>query len=229
MAMRNAGGRSRNSHATWDHDEIQQWAEERGAVPVRVKGTGGRRGGKDIGMIRLDFPGFSGRGSLEEITWNEWFENFDENNLALVHSDRAAGGPRSNFNKLVSRDSVESGSEGRSRPSGRARSTGGRSSSTRRGARAPSGSRARSRSTSTSRSRSLSASGRRSGEESQSGSSARRRSTGRRPARAKRLASRSGSRIRRATSSTPRSRTRRTSSTRRRRTSGSRSGARARR
>src|SRR5947209_4029419 len=52
-----------------DHEEIRQWAEERGARPACVKGTG-RKG--DIGMIRLDFPGFSGEDSLQEISWDEW-------------------------------------------------------------------------------------------------------------------------------------------------------------
>ena len=46
------------SKVTFDHDEIRRWAEERNAKPACVKGTGG---GSDIGMIRLDFPGYSGR------------------------------------------------------------------------------------------------------------------------------------------------------------------------
>jgi hypothetical protein len=27
----------------------------------------------DVGMIRIDFPGFSGEDPLEEISWDEWF------------------------------------------------------------------------------------------------------------------------------------------------------------
>ena len=60
-------------------------------------------------MIRLDFPGFSGAESLQEISWDEWFRSFDENNLALLHQDKTAGGQKSNFNKLISRESLESG------------------------------------------------------------------------------------------------------------------------
>jgi hypothetical protein len=51
-----------------DHDEIRQWAEERNARPSCVRGTGG---GEDVGMIRLDFPGFSGEQSLEQIEWDD--------------------------------------------------------------------------------------------------------------------------------------------------------------
>jgi hypothetical protein len=35
-------------------------------------------------MIRLDFPGYGGEESLEEISWDEWFDKFDERNLALL-------------------------------------------------------------------------------------------------------------------------------------------------
>jgi uncharacterized protein (DUF342 family) len=76
-----------------------------------VKGTGG---GSDIGMIRLDFPGWSGDESLEHISWDDWFEKFDESNLALLVQERTGKGEKSNFNKLVSRENVEAkGSRGR--------------------------------------------------------------------------------------------------------------------
>src|SRR4051812_16517195 len=86
-----------------DHDEIQLWAEERGGKPACVRGTGGK---DDVGMIRLDFPGYNGADSLEEIPWDEWFEKFDESNLALLVQDETARGQRSNFNKLVSRSNA---------------------------------------------------------------------------------------------------------------------------
>jgi hypothetical protein len=90
-----------SSHALIDHEEIKRWAEARGAHPACVKGTGGRG---ETGMIRLDFPGYSGEGSLEEISWEDFFEKFEKKNLALVVQDKTAEGERSNFNKLVDRD-----------------------------------------------------------------------------------------------------------------------------
>ncbi|HEY4678495.1 MAG TPA: hypothetical protein VIJ01_15120 [Candidatus Angelobacter sp.] len=98
-----------------DHDEIRQWAEDRNARPACVRGTGGS---EDVGMIRLDFPGFSGEKSLEHIEWDEWLQKFDESGLALLVQDTTADGQRSNFNKLVSRETAEST---RKRPSGSAR------------------------------------------------------------------------------------------------------------
>jgi hypothetical protein len=93
-----------SAHPLTDHDEIRRWAEERNAKPSCVKGTGGK---DDTGMIRLDFPGYSGGDSLQEISWEEWFQKFDENDLALLVQDKTAQGQKSNFNKLVSRATAE--------------------------------------------------------------------------------------------------------------------------
>src|SRR5690349_15522393 len=116
------------SHVLTDHEEIRRWAEERNAAPSCVRGTGGKN---DIGMLRLDFPGYSGQQSLEHIDWNDWFEKFDERGLALLVQDNTARGQRSNFNKLVSRETAraaQSGSRSAGRGStssrGRARSSG---------------------------------------------------------------------------------------------------------
>jgi ferritin-like metal-binding protein YciE len=99
-ARRRGGG----GHVMIDHDEIRRWAEERGAHPACVRGTGGEG---DTGMIRLDFPGFTGEQSLQPISWDEWFDKFDKNNLALVAQDLTAKGEKSNFNKIVGRETVE--------------------------------------------------------------------------------------------------------------------------
>jgi len=101
-ARRQGNGNSRKgSQMTTDHEQIRQWAEARGAHPACVKGTG-RKG--DTGMIRLDFPGFSGGDSLQQISWEEFFDRFDANQLALVYQDKTAAGETSNFNKLVRRE-----------------------------------------------------------------------------------------------------------------------------
>jgi len=92
------------SKTTTDHEEIRRWAEERGAKPSAVKGTGGE---EDVGIIRLDFPGYSGEGRLEEISWEEFFQKFDESGLALVYQEQTADGDTSNFNKLVRREAAE--------------------------------------------------------------------------------------------------------------------------
>src|SRR4051794_20014907 len=92
------------SKTTQDHEEIRRWAEERGGKPAHVKST---ESDDDIGILRIDFPGYSGGGSLEEISWDEFFEKFDENNLALVYQEETAAGERSNFNKIVKAETVD--------------------------------------------------------------------------------------------------------------------------
>jgi hypothetical protein len=92
------------SKTTTNHEEIRKWAEARGGKPAHVKGTGGA---DDTGIIRIDFPGYSGEGKLEEIPWEEFFEKFDAQELALVYQEKTAEGQKSNFNKLVSRETVD--------------------------------------------------------------------------------------------------------------------------
>jgi hypothetical protein len=101
---------ARKSRVLTDHDEIRSWAEERDAQPACVRGTGSE---EDVGMIRLDFPGYSGETSLEPIEWDEWFQKFDENNLALLVEDETARGQTSNFNKIIGRETAAARSEGR--------------------------------------------------------------------------------------------------------------------
>lgn len=96
---------ARSSNLTIDHDRIRRWAEARGARPACVKGTS--RGQGDPGMIRLDFPGASGEGKLEDISWDEWFEKFDRSNLALLYQEVTKDGTKSHFNKLVRRDRLK--------------------------------------------------------------------------------------------------------------------------
>lgn len=105
-----------SSQQTTDHEEIRRWAEERGGKPACVRGTGGS---DDVGLLRIDFPGYSGEDSLEEISWDEFFEKFDEQQLALLYQEETAGGKRSNFNKLVRRDSSSGKKSSSSRSHGR--------------------------------------------------------------------------------------------------------------
>jgi hypothetical protein len=89
------------ANSTIDHDVIKEWAEARGGHPAHVRATGDESEG-DVGVIRIDFPGYSGEGTLEEITWDDFFEKFEERQLAFLYQDDE----ESRFNKLVSRESV---------------------------------------------------------------------------------------------------------------------------
>lgn len=88
------------SKTTTDHDEISTWVEARGGKPSTVKRTAD---GDEPGVLRIDFPGYSGEESLEEISWAAFFEKFDEEKLAFLYQEETRDGEESRFSKLVSR------------------------------------------------------------------------------------------------------------------------------
>jgi hypothetical protein len=90
---------STHSQATTDHDAIRRWVESRQGRPTRVRGTGDERG---EGILRIDFS--EPENKLEEISWDEFFETFDDRKLAFLHQDRTADGKVSRFFKFVHRD-----------------------------------------------------------------------------------------------------------------------------
>ncbi len=89
------------SKTTTRHEDIKKWAEARGGVPATVKGTDA--GDDPAGILRIHFPGYSDDQDLREIDWNEFFEKFDEKNLAFLYQDKTADGETSRFFKFVSR------------------------------------------------------------------------------------------------------------------------------
>ncbi|MCT2141112.1 hypothetical protein [Dietzia cinnamea] len=88
------------STTTTDHGEIRKWVESNDGKPACVRDTGK---GDDPGVLRFDFPGGAGDESLEQISWDEWFEKFDSQGLALLYQEKKASGEGSTFFKLVNR------------------------------------------------------------------------------------------------------------------------------
>ena len=97
---------------TIDHEEIKRWVESHGGHPATVKRT---RSKSDPGLIRIDFPGYSGEKSLQPIAWDEWFAKFDGQELAFVYQE----GKNTRFNKLVRRDAKKVQASDRRRGSSR--------------------------------------------------------------------------------------------------------------
>ena len=89
------------SKTTTDHDEIRRWVEEHDGSPASVRGT---ENGNGAGVLRIDFPGGAGEDQLEHISWDDWFEKFDDEELAFLYQEQKASGEDSTFFKLVSRD-----------------------------------------------------------------------------------------------------------------------------
>lgn len=91
---------SSESKVTTDHQEIKQWVDARGGTPARVKGTAE---GATAGVLRIDYPGYSGEDTLEPITWEEFFEAFEASELAFLYQDETKDGNESRFSKLIAR------------------------------------------------------------------------------------------------------------------------------
>jgi hypothetical protein len=87
------------SQTTTDPAAIREWATTRGGRPARVKSTGD---GGDPGVLRIMFD--PKEESLEEIGWEEFFEKFEESNLAFLFQEQTTDGDMSRFFKLVSRE-----------------------------------------------------------------------------------------------------------------------------
>lgn len=81
------------AHPSVDHDEIRRWAEGHGARPAKVD-TGG-----EGGILRFDFESNGDESKLTRIEWDEFFEIFEDNDLAVLLSDA----DDRNFAKFVSR------------------------------------------------------------------------------------------------------------------------------
>ena len=89
---------------TCEHDVIRQWAEIRHAEPATGEAT--PSGPQTVHVndggagIRFNFPGAA---AFRPISWEEWFENFDQHHCAFVcDNDRSM--PLSNRYRIVNAD-----------------------------------------------------------------------------------------------------------------------------
>lgn len=88
-----------SSTTTTDHTTIRKWAEARGGKPAAVKDTVSE---ESVGILRIDFPGGAGEDSLQEIDWDEFFEQFDASNLEFLYQEKTEDGCDSRFCKFIS-------------------------------------------------------------------------------------------------------------------------------
>lgn len=91
------------SKTTYDHDTVRQWVIDRGGVPAAVKGTGDNA---DIGMLRIKFPDYRGTAALTDISWDQFFQKFEDKQLALLYQETTSDGKLSRFFKFVHRPTL---------------------------------------------------------------------------------------------------------------------------
>lgn len=108
-----------SSKTTTDHEVIQKWIEERGGTPSCVRGTGDDH---DAGLLRVNFPGYTGEDRLEDISWDEFFQKFDEKHLVFLYQEELRDGGESRFFKFVSESTAHDADAGHDHKNGHAKS-----------------------------------------------------------------------------------------------------------
>ena len=88
------------SQRTTDHDTIRRWAEERGGRPASVAAT---HSDDDAGILRIDFEDDEKDEGLQTISWDDFFQKFEESELAFLYQDETRSGGTSRFFKFVRR------------------------------------------------------------------------------------------------------------------------------
>jgi hypothetical protein len=73
-----------STKTTTDHEEIRRWAEERGGRPAAVVNPVDT---KIAGGLRIDFPDYDSGEDLQEITWAEFFDRFEAENLTFIFQE----------------------------------------------------------------------------------------------------------------------------------------------
>ena len=66
-----------------------------------MKRTAGKA--RERGILRIDYPDYSGAETLERIEWDDFFDKFEKEKLAFLYQDETAGGECSRFSKLIAR------------------------------------------------------------------------------------------------------------------------------
>lgn len=73
-----------NPKVTTDHEEIRHWVEEHEGRPATETGSVGKNEGR---VVKIFFPDQYTSNPVEEITWDEFFEKFEQEDLAFMYKE----------------------------------------------------------------------------------------------------------------------------------------------
>lgn len=85
---------------TIDHRRIRHWAEDRKGRPVAVKFAGT----DPAATLRFEFGDHHPDPDVDELTWADFFERFDDLRLAFVHAREGPTGGQGEYHKFVARE-----------------------------------------------------------------------------------------------------------------------------
>lgn len=83
---------------TENHDTIQEWVEKRYGNPALVEGIVDK--GNAAAMLRMNFHDHQNEG-LKDISWELFFEIFDENDLLFLYQEGIPNGDENKSYKFM--------------------------------------------------------------------------------------------------------------------------------
>lgn len=89
------------TRVTIDHETIRRWAEERDGFPATVRGSRSRSG-LEPGVLRIGFEDEE-TDELERLSWEEFFEKFEEKALAMRYENEPAEGGVERYHEFFKR------------------------------------------------------------------------------------------------------------------------------
>jgi hypothetical protein len=89
---------AQDKKCTTDHDEIKHWVEEHDGRPALLKEET-----SSVTPIKIIFPEYDINDHVEEVTWTEWFREFEEEDLAFEYKEDVEEGEEVGAFKLIHR------------------------------------------------------------------------------------------------------------------------------
>src|SRR5690625_1585565 len=87
---------------TIDHETIRTWAQERGGFPATVRGSAPGTG-DEAGVLQIGFEDETNE-NLEQISWEEFFEKFEEKALQMRYRGAPGDGDIDRFHAFDNRN-----------------------------------------------------------------------------------------------------------------------------
>ncbi len=96
------GKPAKSSITTTDHKLIKEWIKARNGKPTALR-RNSNLGTEGHNLLRINFPGRS-EDSLDEISWDAFFEKFEKYELAFQYRNEEKSGETSFFYQFADRN-----------------------------------------------------------------------------------------------------------------------------
>lgn len=91
-----------HSKITSNRDKIKSWVEKRGGKPAILCEEQPLT--ENHGVLRILFPGDDIKENVKVVTWDQFFERFDQSHLGFMYDEEQSENLHNSFFKFVSRN-----------------------------------------------------------------------------------------------------------------------------